>query len=65
MTCAIKRTPGVHAGELRSATHDPASAAGRHHLVAVTPWVFDDAADLVQVTGTTLTPGQHVVVPAI
>jgi hypothetical protein len=34
-----------------------------HHLVAVTPGLFDDAAGLVQVTGTKLTPGQHVVVP--
>jgi multidrug efflux pump subunit AcrA (membrane-fusion protein) len=36
---------------------------GRHHLVAVTPGVFDDAAGLVQVTGS-LAPGQKVVVPA-
>ena len=36
---------------------------GRHHLVAVTPGVFDDAAGLVQVTGN-LAPGQKVVVPA-
>jgi hypothetical protein len=38
-------------------------AHGRHHLVAVTPGVFDDAAGLVQVTGN-LVPGQKVVVPA-
>jgi hypothetical protein len=38
-------------------------ADGRHHLVGVTPGVFDDAAGLVQVTGN-LTPGQKVVVPA-
>jgi hypothetical protein len=38
-------------------------AGGRHHLVAVTPGVFDDAAGLVQVTGN-LAPGQKVVVPA-
>jgi hypothetical protein len=38
-------------------------AGGRHHLVAVTPGVFDDAAGLVQVTGI-LAPGQKVVVPA-
>jgi hypothetical protein len=37
---------------------------GGHHLVAVTPGLFDDAAGLVQVTGN-LTPGQHVVVPGI
>jgi hypothetical protein len=35
---------------------------GRHHLVTVTPGLFDDAAGLVQVTGN-LTPGQEVVVP--
>jgi hypothetical protein len=40
-------------------------SGGRHHLVAVTPGLFDDAAGLVQVTGTTLTAGQHVVVPAV
>ncbi len=38
-------------------------AAGRHHLVAVAPGLFDDAAGLVQVTGN-LAPGQKVVVPA-
>lgn len=37
---------------------------GGHHLVKVTPGLFDDAAGLVQVTGN-LTPGQHVVVPGI
>lgn len=35
-----------------------------HHLVAVTPGIFDDAAGTVQVTGN-LTPGQRVVVPGI
>jgi multidrug efflux pump subunit AcrA (membrane-fusion protein) len=35
-----------------------------HHLVTVTPGLFDDAAGLVQVTGS-LTPGQRVVVPGI
>jgi multidrug efflux pump subunit AcrA (membrane-fusion protein) len=35
---------------------------GGHHLVKVTPGLFDDAAGTVQVTGD-LTPGQHVVVP--
>ncbi len=37
---------------------------GGHHLVKVTPGVFDDAAGTVQVTGN-LTPGQRVVVPGI
>jgi hypothetical protein len=35
---------------------------GGHHLVAVIPGMFDDAAGTVQVTGN-LTPRQHVVVP--
>jgi hypothetical protein len=38
-------------------------SGGRHHLVTVTPGVFDDAAGLVQVSGN-LAPGQEVVVPA-
>jgi multidrug efflux pump subunit AcrA (membrane-fusion protein) len=38
---------------------------GGRHLVKVAPGVFDDAAGLVQVTGTTLATGQHVVVPAL
>lgn len=37
---------------------------GGHHLVKVTPGLFDDAAGLVQVTGD-LAPGQRVVVPGI
>jgi Putative peptidoglycan binding domain len=37
---------------------------GRHHLVPVTPGMFDDASGLVQVTGTSLAVGDHVVVPA-
>jgi multidrug efflux pump subunit AcrA (membrane-fusion protein) len=36
-----------------------------HHLVGVTPGLFDDAAGLVQVSGTRLAAGQHVVVPAL
>ena len=40
------------------------TAGGRHRLVAVTPGMFDDASGLVQVTGTTLVPGDHIVVPA-
>jgi hypothetical protein len=39
-------------------------AGNRHHLVAVSLGLFDDAAGLVQVTGTGLSAGQHVVVPA-
>jgi Putative peptidoglycan binding domain len=37
---------------------------GHHHLVPVTPGIFDDISGLVQVTGTTLAVGDHVVVPA-
>jgi len=37
---------------------------GGHYLVKVTVGLFDDADGLVQVTGN-LTPGQHVVVPAL
>ena len=37
---------------------------GTHRLVPVTPGLFDDAAELVQVTGAGLAAGQHVVVPA-
>jgi hypothetical protein len=41
------------------------TGAGRtHHLVAVSPGLFDDAAGLVQVSGAGLAAGQHVVVPA-
>jgi hypothetical protein len=35
----------------------------RHHLVTVTPGLFDDAAGTVQVTGSGLAAGQRVVVP--
>ncbi len=41
------------------------TGAGGHHLVAVTPGLFDDAAGLVQVSGAGLAAGQHVVVPAL
>jgi len=38
------------------------TSPGGHHLVKVTPGLFDDAAGTVQVTGN-LTPGQRLVVP--
>jgi hypothetical protein len=38
---------------------------GGHHLVTVTLGLFDDAEGLVQVTGSGLSAGQHVVVPGI
>jgi hypothetical protein len=37
---------------------------GVHHLVPVTPGLFDDAQGLVQVSGTGVKAGQRVVVPA-
>jgi hypothetical protein len=37
---------------------------GTHQLLAVTPGLFDDAAGLVQVSGSGLAAGQRVVVPA-
>ena len=40
-------------------------SGGRHRLVKVTPGMFDDAAGLVQVSGSGLSPGQRVVVPGI
>jgi hypothetical protein len=39
-------------------------AGARNHLVPVSLGLFDDAAGLVQVTGSELTPGQEVVVPS-
>lgn len=36
---------------------------GHHHLVPVTPGMFDDTSGLVQVTSTSLAVGDHVVVP--
>jgi hypothetical protein len=41
------------------------TAGGRHHLVPVSPGLFDDAAGVVQVTGPGLAAGQRVVVPSI
>jgi hypothetical protein len=41
-----------------------ANGDGAHRLVSVSPGLFDDAAGLVQVTGSGLAAGQHVVVPA-
>jgi hypothetical protein len=37
---------------------------GTHDLVSVSLGLFDDADGLVQVTGSRLSAGQHVVVPA-
>jgi hypothetical protein len=40
------------------------AGAGGHHLVPVSPGLFDDADGLVQVTGSSLAAGQKLVVPA-
>ena len=45
-------------------TVEVVSAAGTDHLVPVSLGLFDDAAGLVQVTGSGLAAGQQVVVPA-
>jgi len=50
--------------QLRGGYAVEVTGPGGHHLVSVTPGLFDDAAGTVQVTGN-LTPGQHVVVPGI
>jgi hypothetical protein len=39
------------------------NADRKHHLVSVSPRLFDDAAGMVQVSGSGLAAGQHVVVP--
>jgi multidrug efflux pump subunit AcrA (membrane-fusion protein) len=41
------------------------TSPGGHHLVPVSVGLFDDAAGLVQVAGSGLAAGQHVVVPAL
>jgi len=40
-----------------------ANGDGTHHLVSISPRLFDDAAGLVQVSGSGLAVGQRVVVP--
>ena len=57
MTALLAQPGGGYAVEVTG-------AGGRHRLVAVTPGLFDDAAGLVQVTGSGLAAGQQVVVPA-
>lgn len=44
-------------------TVEVVSADGTHHLVPVSPGLFDDAAGMVQVSGSGLAAGQRVVVP--
>ncbi len=54
---ALLAQPGGYAVEV--------TGPGGHHLVSVTPGLFDDAAGLVQVTSSGLRAGQRVVVPGI
>ena len=61
---ALLAQPGKGAGEAGGKYAVEVTGPGGHHLVNVTPGMFDDAAGLVQVSGS-LTPGQHVVVPGI
>ena len=61
---ALLAQPGKGAGEAGGKYAVEVTGPGGHHLVGVTPGMFDDAAGLVQVSGS-LTPGQHVVVPGI
>ncbi len=43
---------------------EEAGAGGVHHLVGVQLGLFDDADGLVQITGSGVAPGTHVVVPS-
>jgi hypothetical protein len=57
VTALLARSVGGYAVEV-------VGAGGIHHLVSVSLGLFDDAAGLVQVTGSGLAAGQQVVVPA-
>ena len=61
---ALLAQPGKGKGEPGASYAVEVTGPGGHHLVTVTPGLFDDAAGLVQVTGN-LTPGQQVVVPGL
>ncbi len=56
VTALLARSGGGYAVEVESGD-------GMHHLVRVTPGLFDDAAGMVQVSGPGLAAGQRVVVP--
>jgi Putative peptidoglycan binding domain len=63
---ALRAQPGQGAGETGGGyAVEVVGAAGLHHLVAVNLGLFDDAEGMVQVTGTSLTVGQRVVVPKL
>ena len=55
-TALLARSGGGYAVEV-------VNGDGTHHLVPVTPGLFDDVAGMVQVSGSGLRAGQHVVVP--
>jgi len=56
VTALLARSGGEYAVEV-------VADDGTHHLVSVTPGVFDDTAGMVQVSGSGLAAGQRVVVP--
>jgi hypothetical protein len=56
VTALLARSGGGYAVEV-------VASDGIHHLVRVTPGLFDDAAGMVQVSGPGLAAGQRVVVP--
>jgi multidrug efflux pump subunit AcrA (membrane-fusion protein) len=56
VTALLARAGGGYAVEV-------VAGDGTHHLVQVTPQLFDDVAGMVQVSGSGLAAGQHVVVP--
>jgi Putative peptidoglycan binding domain len=56
VTALLARTGGSYAVEV-------VAGDGTHHLVPVTPGLFDDAVGRVQVSGSGLAAGQRVVVP--
>jgi len=56
VTALLARSGGGYAVEV-------VAGDGTHHLVRVTPGLFDDAAGMVQVSGSGLAAGQRVVVP--
>jgi hypothetical protein len=58
VTALLARSGGGYAVEV-------VGAGARNHLVRVSLGLFDDADGLVQVTGSGLTAGQEVVVPAV
>jgi hypothetical protein len=62
---ALLARPGKGDGEAGGGYAVEETGPRGHHLVAVSVGMFDDAAGLVQVSGPGLSPGQHVVVPAV